>query len=220
MTITPWTHWWQRWYNITSKPMTVDLNCLSEMMVSLSIICLLLLPSITFSKIFIGKISEDKILTRPPSYFEEDYINGVSIPQTLQSLYKRFGEIQTDHQDQHRRERLLRQPAEGLIERTLVQPFKTEGNVKVSFVIWIPITVGTPQGRWEEHWIINFLVEWYNQDLIWAKDFYQYKFRPPMHCQAQIDIWHLPDVHLTFTWRSPDHLTILWPSPDPHPTLT
>ena len=116
------------------------------MVVSFSIICLL--PSITLSKIFIGKISEDKILTRPPSYFEEDYINGVSIPQTLQSLYKRFGEIQSDHQEQlRRRERRLRQPVEGLIERTLVQPFKTEGNVKVSFVIWIPITVGTPQGR-------------------------------------------------------------------------
>ena len=32
--------------------------------------------------------------------------------------------------------------------------------------------------------------------------------------QAQIDI------HLTFTWRSPDHLTIIWPSSDPHQTLT
>ena len=124
--------------------MTVDLNWLSEMLVSL--ICLL--PSITFTKIFIGKISEDKILTRPPSYFEEDHINGVSIPQTLQSLYKRFGEIQPDHQEQlRRRERRLWQPVEGLIERTLVQPFKTEGNVKVSFVIWIPITVGNTQGR-------------------------------------------------------------------------
>ena len=189
--------------------MTVDLNCLSEMVVSLSIICLL--PSITFSKIFIGKISEDKILTRPPSYFEEDYINGVSIPQTLQSLYKRFGEIQTDHQDQHRRERLLRQPAEGLIERTLVQPFKTEGNVKVSFVIWIPITVGTPQGRWEEHWIINFLVEWFNQDLIWAKDFYQYKFH--VH-QCIVKLRLIFDIYLTFTWHSPDVQRTTWPSSD------
>ena len=32
--------------------------------------------------------------------------------------------------------------------------------------------------------------------------------------QAQIEI------HLTFTWCSPDHLTIIWPSPDPHKTLT
>ena len=32
--------------------------------------------------------------------------------------------------------------------------------------------------------------------------------------QAQIEI------HLTFTWCSPDHLTITWPSPDPHQTLT
>ena len=49
-------------------------------------------------------------------------------------------------------------------------------------------------------------------------------------CQAQIEIWHSPDVHLTFTWRSPDvhltftwppdHLIIIWPSPDPHQTLT
>ena len=53
--------------------MTVDFNCLSEMLVSL----LCLLPALTFTKIFIGKISEDKILTSPPNYFEEDYIHGV-----------------------------------------------------------------------------------------------------------------------------------------------
>ena len=29
------------------------------------------------TKIYIGKIAEDKILTRPPRYFEEDYIHGV-----------------------------------------------------------------------------------------------------------------------------------------------
>ena len=28
------------------------------------------------------------------------------------------------------------------------------------------------------------------------------------------------DIHLTFTWHSPDHLTIVWPSSDPHQTLT
>ena len=28
------------------------------------------------------------------------------------------------------------------------------------------------------------------------------------------------DIHLTFTWYSPDHLTIIWPSPDPNQTLS
>ena len=47
--------------------------------------------------------------------------------------------------------------------------------------------------------------------------------------QAQIEIWHTPDIHLMFTWRSPDPLTITWPpdhhltfpwsSPDPYLTL-
>ena len=78
-------------------------------------------------------------------------------PQTLQSLYKRLGEIPADYQIQQRRERLLRQPAIGLIERTFVQPFKTEGNVKVSFVIWIPITVGT-QGRWDWELYISVFI--------------------------------------------------------------
>ena len=48
---------------------------------------------------------------------------------------------------------------------------------------------------------------------------YQDKFHVHQS-QAQIEIWHSPDVHLTFTWRSPDHLTIIWPSPDPHQILT
>ena len=52
----------------------------------------------------------------------------------------------------------------------------------------------------------------------------RYKFHV-QQSQAQIEIywrftWRLPDIHLTFTWHSPDHLTILWPSPDPHQTFT
>ena len=39
-------------------------------------------------------------------------------------------------------------------------------------------------------------------------------------CQAQIEIWRSPDIHLTLTWTSSDHLTIIWPSPDPYKTLT
>ena len=39
-------------------------------------------------------------------------------------------------------------------------------------------------------------------------------------CQAQIEIWRSPDIHLTLTWTSPDHLSIIWPSPDPYKTLT
>ena len=39
-------------------------------------------------------------------------------------------------------------------------------------------------------------------------------------CQAQIEIWRVPDIPLTFTWASPDHLTIIWPSPDPYKILT
>ena len=81
-----------------------------------------------------------------------------SIPQTLQSLYKRLGEIRTDHQVPERRERFLRhQPADGVIERTIVEPFKTEGNVQVSFVIWIPVTVGT-QRRYKYICQISFSV--------------------------------------------------------------
>ena len=38
-------------------------------------------------------------------------------------------------------------------------------------------------------------------------------------CQAQIENWHSPDLHLTFTWP-PDHNQIFpWPSPDPDLTL-
>ena len=37
-------------------------------------------------------------------------------------------------------------------------------------------------------------------------------------CQAQIEIWRSPDIHLTLTWTSPDHLTIIWP-PDHHLTF-
>ena len=39
-------------------------------------------------------------------------------------------------------------------------------------------------------------------------------------CQAQIEIWCSPDIHLTLTWTSPDHwimdhhLTFPWPLPD------
>ena len=35
-------------------------------------------------------------------------------------------------------------------------------------------------------------------------------------CQAQIEIWRSPDIHLALTWASPDHLTIIWPSIDPY----
>ena len=38
-------------------------------------------------------------------------------------------------------------------------------------------------------------------------------------CQAQIEIWRSPDIHLTFTWHSPDtHLNLTWP-PDHHLTF-
>ena len=46
-----------------------------------------------------------------------------------------------------------------------------------------------------------------------------YKFHV-QQCQAQIEIWRSPDVHLTFIWTSPDLLTIICPSPDPYKTLT
>ena len=38
-------------------------------------------------------------------------------------------------------------------------------------------------------------------------------------CQAQIEIWRSPVIHLTFTWHLPDtHLNLTWP-PDHHLTF-
>ena len=44
-----------------------------------------------------------------------------------------------------------------------------------------------------------------------------YKFHVHQ-CQAQIEIWCLPDIHLSLTWPPDYHLTFPWPLQDPYLT--
>ena len=94
------------------------------------------------------------------------------------------------------------------------------------FIILFPDTVRWWTGR-EIETFCNFLAI---KILIYRIGTREDKFHVHQ-CQAQIEIWrspdihliftwHSPDIHLTLTWTSPDHLTIIWPSPDPYKTLT
>merc|ERR1711902_444519 len=73
-----------------------------------------------------------------------------SKPQTLQSLYKKLEE---GHGYSDRQERSYHH--DGYMEKNIVLPMDISRTVRVSFLLWVPITVGT-QGRSLKQTLENF----------------------------------------------------------------
>ena len=122
-------------------------------------VAMLSLVSVAAAEFFIGKIAEETLFIRPPDYFEDEplfrfvalstdiypprggtkYINifrHFSVPQTLQSLYKRMGGQSMDPGIMlTRRGRRVggtdKIHHNGLVEKTVVRPLAITGNVKV-----------------------------------------------------------------------------------------
>ena len=122
-------------------------------------VTLLSLISVAAAEFFIGKIAEETVFIRPPDYFEEEtlfrfkpclqisillseelqiniFFRHFSVPQTLQSLYKRMGGQSMDPGlMMTRRGRRVggtdKIHPNGLVEKTVVRPLAITGNVKV-----------------------------------------------------------------------------------------
>ena len=102
---------------------------------------------------YIGKINEEKIFVKPPSYleYEDDFANFekwrylcykfkfalealkylFSHPQTLQKIYRRVEQSRSRPSNSSRVQRKMLPTDEGFIERTSIKPFNSEGSFKV-----------------------------------------------------------------------------------------
>ena len=93
-----------------------------------------------------------------------------SKPQTLQSLYKKLEQGQ-GYGSSQRQERSY--DHDGFVEKKRVVPLDISRTVKVSFLLWVPITVGT-QGRSLEDALESFqqysFEETLEPDINWQDD--------------------------------------------------
>ena len=93
-----------------------------------------------------------------------------SKPQTLQSLYKKLEQGQ-GYGSSQRQERSY--DHDGFVEKKRVVPLDISRTVKVSFLLWVPITVGT-QGRSLEDTLESFqqysFEETLEPDINWQDD--------------------------------------------------